>query len=62
MAKRIKTSPITHVRSDQFLKKAVQMAQDNFSVLSPGDQSFYSDPTPANWADFIGAQLRGAIG
>lgn len=62
MAKRIKTSPITHVRSDQFLKKAVQMAQDNFSVLSPGDQSFYSDPTPATWADFIGAQLRGAIG
>ena len=62
MAKRTKTSPITHVRSDQFLKKAVQMAQDNFSVLSPGDQSFYSDPTPATWADFIGAQLRGAIG
>lgn len=62
MAKKTKTSPITHVRSDQFLQKAVQMAQANFSVLSPGDQSFYSDPTPATWADFIGAQLRGAIG
>lgn len=62
MAKKKSSEYISHVRSDQYLKKAVQLAQDNYSVLMPGDQSFYSEPTPATWADFIGAQLRGAIG
>jgi hypothetical protein len=61
MAKKNQTPKvITRVKAGDFIRKAAELHGKGFSVLMPGDRSYYNMDGPGDitWADFIGAQLR----
>ncbi len=47
------------MKAGKFIEKAAELQRRGYSVLLPGDRSYYdSDKAGIGWADFIGAQLR----
>jgi len=61
MAKKNQTPKvITRVKAGDFIRKAAELHGKGYSVLMPGDRSYYNMDGPGDitWADFIGAQLR----
>lgn len=52
--------PVTRVKVSNFIKKAADLQRRNYSVLLPGDRSYYNldGPSDITWGDFIGSQLR----
>jgi len=52
--------PVTRVKASNFIKKAADLHRRNYSVLLPGDRSYYNldGPSDITWGDFIGSQLR----
>ena len=59
MAKK-SSAPVTRVKASNFIKKAADLHRRNYSVLLPGDRSYYNldGPSDITWGDFIGSQLR----
>lgn len=61
MAKKNQTPKvISRVKAGDFIRKAADLHGKGYSVLMPGDRSYYNMDGPGDitWADFIGAQLR----